>query len=182
MLCELEAKNKILLFQTQVCWLSKGIKLGHLWEIKREAALFIEYGRKEQLLEAFKNVKFSSIWHLSVIWNSELTEIEVPRDDHHHYKLWLSSSFYGKTVTMEPAKFIWGISHFFHNSMKMSRIRVLRMIWMKALNLISSVSMINSRDTFETQCQKILFANWWKIISPLKLSSCQRPSKKSFWN
>jgi hypothetical protein len=67
MLCELEAKNKILLFQTLVCWLSKGIKLGHLWEIKREAALFIEYGRKEQLLEAFKNVKFSSIWHLSVI-------------------------------------------------------------------------------------------------------------------
>jgi hypothetical protein len=54
MLCdELKAKNKVLLFQPEVCWLSKGIKLGHIYEMKEEAALFLEYGEKEQLLEVF---------------------------------------------------------------------------------------------------------------------------------
>jgi hypothetical protein len=52
MLCnELEAKNKVLLFQTAACWLSKGIKLGHLSEMKEEAALFLEYWEREQMLE-----------------------------------------------------------------------------------------------------------------------------------
>jgi hypothetical protein len=34
---------------------------------REEAALFLEYGEKE-LLEALKNVRFSSVWHIFQIY------------------------------------------------------------------------------------------------------------------
>jgi hypothetical protein len=48
MLCDdLETKHKILLFNTEVHWLSKGNMLRHIFEMKEEVALYLEYGEKE---------------------------------------------------------------------------------------------------------------------------------------
>jgi hypothetical protein len=57
MLCDdLEAKCKILIFCTEVHWLSKGDILCSLCELKEEVALFLECGANEQLLEVLRSL------------------------------------------------------------------------------------------------------------------------------
>jgi hypothetical protein len=59
LLCEdLRAHHKVLLFHTELRWLSKGNILGRICELKEVVTLFLEYQGKDQLLQAFKNGKF----------------------------------------------------------------------------------------------------------------------------
>jgi hypothetical protein len=73
LLCEdLRADDKVLLFHTEVRWLSKGNMLGRIYELMKAVALFfLEYQGKGQLLQAFKNDSFQlSLAYLADIFEA----------------------------------------------------------------------------------------------------------------
>ena len=47
--------HEILLFHTAVRWLSKGNVLNHIFEMKDEIKLFLEFKSKEKFLSYFNN-------------------------------------------------------------------------------------------------------------------------------
>lgn len=59
LLCEdLDSDDKVLLFHTQVRWLSKGNMLARLYELKEEVTLFLEFKERNDLLQMFNNEEF----------------------------------------------------------------------------------------------------------------------------
>ncbi|XP_068993482.1 zinc finger BED domain-containing protein 5-like [Neodiprion pinetum] len=59
LLCEdLDSDHRVLLFHTEVRWLSKGNMLARLYELKEEVILFLEFKEKNIFLQMFKNEQF----------------------------------------------------------------------------------------------------------------------------
>jgi hypothetical protein len=72
LLCEdLTADHKVLLFHTEVRWLSKGNMLGRIHELKEAVTLFLEHQGKDQLLQTFNNDSFQlSLAYLADIFEA----------------------------------------------------------------------------------------------------------------
>jgi hypothetical protein len=59
LLCEdLRANHKVVLFHTEVRWLTKGNMLGQIYDLKEAVTLFLDCQGKDQMLQAFKNDSF----------------------------------------------------------------------------------------------------------------------------
>jgi hypothetical protein len=71
LLCEdLRAYHEVLLFDTEVRWLSKGNKLGRIYDLKEEVALFLECQGRDQLVQVLKNYRFQ----LSLAYMADIFE------------------------------------------------------------------------------------------------------------
>ena len=57
---DMDANHTALLYHTQVCWLSKGNMLSHIFELREEVKLFLVAKQKNNLLLAFNRVEFST--------------------------------------------------------------------------------------------------------------------------
>ena len=57
---DMDADHAALLYQTQVCWLSKGNMLSHIFELREEVKLFSVAKQKHDLLLAFGGDGFST--------------------------------------------------------------------------------------------------------------------------
>ncbi|CAH1964559.1 unnamed protein product [Acanthoscelides obtectus] len=64
LLCEdLNSDHKVLLFNTEVSWLSKGNMLARLYELEEEGILFLEFKEKHYFLTMFRDHTFQ--WRLA---------------------------------------------------------------------------------------------------------------------
>ncbi|CAH1985115.1 unnamed protein product [Acanthoscelides obtectus] len=59
LLCEdLDSDHEVVLFHTEVRWLSKGYMLARLYEVKEEVILFLEFKEKHDFLTVFEDDTF----------------------------------------------------------------------------------------------------------------------------
>ncbi|CAG9790709.1 unnamed protein product [Diatraea saccharalis] len=66
LLCEdLDSDHKVLLFRTEVRWLSKGNMLARLYELREEVILFLEFKENNNFLQLFKDEQFQ--WKLAYL-------------------------------------------------------------------------------------------------------------------
>ncbi|CAH2001738.1 unnamed protein product [Acanthoscelides obtectus] len=87
LLCEdLDSDHKVLLFHTEVLWLSKGNILARLYDLKEEVILFLEFKEKHDFLTMFKDYTFQwELAYLTVIFDclNELKSDFILRGGHY---------------------------------------------------------------------------------------------------
>ncbi|CAH2015407.1 unnamed protein product [Acanthoscelides obtectus] len=62
---DLDSDHKVLVFHTEIRWLSKGNMLARLYELKEDVILFLEFREKHDFLTMFKDDTFQ--WRLAYL-------------------------------------------------------------------------------------------------------------------